>query len=93
MIWPLAFYGLGSLTHLILRPLGGRGTLLHRAAGALLDASGLRAGMAVLRAGAGFIGPGPAQTLVGIGLLLAFVTIWGICLREAEFSPEAEAAA
>jgi hypothetical protein len=40
----------------------------------------------------GFIGPGPAQTLVGIGLVLAFVTIWGICLSEAEFSPEAEAA-
>src|SRR6056297_601672 len=40
----------------------------------------------------GFIGPGPAEQLVGAGLLLAFVTIWGICLREAEIAPETEAA-
>jgi hypothetical protein len=26
MIWPLAFYGIGSLTHLVLRALGGRGS-------------------------------------------------------------------
>jgi hypothetical protein len=26
MIWPLLFYGLGSLTHLIARALGGKGT-------------------------------------------------------------------
>jgi hypothetical protein len=29
----------------------------------------------------------------GSGLLLAFLSIWGICLREAEISPEAEATA
>jgi hypothetical protein len=93
MIWPLAFYGLGSLTHLILRPLGGRGS--YYTARLALFWTLLASAPAWLFYGLvrGFVGPGPAQTLVGIGLVLAFVTIWGICLREAEFSPEAEAAA
>jgi hypothetical protein len=37
---------------------------------------------------AGFIGPGPAQTCVGAGLVLAFLVIWGMTLFEAEQSPE-----
>jgi hypothetical protein len=72
MIWPLAFYGLGSLTHLIAAALGRTGQLLHRAASALLDASGLRAGMAVLRAGAGIhwagAGPNACRDRPGLGL-------------------------
>lgn len=93
MIWPLAFYGLGSLTHLIARPLGGRGSF-YSARLALFWAL-LASTPAWLFYGLvnGFIGPGPAQTLVGAGLLLAFLSIWGICLREAESQPEAEAAA
>jgi hypothetical protein len=86
--------GIGSLTHLVARALGGKGHVLFRAAGAVLGASGLNY-PAWLFYGlvTGFIGPGPAQTLVGAGLLLAFLSIWGICLREAEISPEAEATA
>jgi hypothetical protein len=93
MIWPLLFYGLGSLTHLVARPLGGKGTF-YSARLALFWAL-LASTPAWLFYGLvnGFIGPGPAQTLVGAGLLLAFLSIWGICLREAETSPEAEATA
>jgi hypothetical protein len=41
---------------------------------------------------AGSSGRAPLNMLVGLLLLLAFLTIWGICLREAERGPEAETA-
>jgi hypothetical protein len=93
MIWPLLFYGLGSLTHVIARLFGGKGT--YYSARLALFWALLASTPAWLFYGlvTGFIGPGPAQTLVGAGLLLAFLSIWGICLREAEISPEAEATA
>lgn len=93
MIWPLLFYGLGSLTHLLARLMGGRGTF-YSARLALFWAL-LASTPAWLFYGlvTGFIGPGPAQTAVGAVLLLAFLTIWGMCLREAETRPEPEAAA
>jgi hypothetical protein len=93
MIWPLMAYGLAAFTHLVARLFGGRGT--HYSARLALFWALLASTPAWLLHGlvAGFIGPGPAEQAVGAGLLLAFVTIWGICLREAERGPEAEAAA
>jgi hypothetical protein len=93
MIWPLALYALGSLTHLIARAFGGRGS--YYSARLALFWALLASTPAWLFYGlvAGFIGPGPAEQLVGAGLLLAFLAIWGMCFREAETSPEAEAAA
>ncbi|MGP1355828.1 YIP1 family protein [Roseicyclus sp.] len=92
MIWPLMAYALGALTHLVARLVGGRGTW-YSARLALFWAL-LASTPAWLLHGlvAGFIGPGPAQNLVGALLLLAFLAIWGICLGEAERGPEAETA-
>lgn len=93
MIWPLLFYGLGTLSHLLAKPFGGRGS--YYSARLALFWTLLASSPAWLFYGlvSGFIGPGPAQNLVGAGLLLAFVTIWGMSLWEAEKQPEAEAPA
>jgi hypothetical protein len=92
MIWPLAFYGIGSLTHVVVRAFGGRGSLYSARLALFWTLLATTPAWLFYGLVRGFIGPGPAQTVVGIGLVLAFVTIWGICLREAEFGPEAEAA-
>jgi hypothetical protein len=93
MIWPLLAYALAALSHLVARLLGGRGS--HYAARLALFWALLASTPAWLLHGlvAGFIGPGPAERIVGAALLLAFLAIWGMCLREAEKGPEAEAAA
>jgi hypothetical protein len=90
MVWPLMAYGLAGATHLLARLFGGRGSW-YSARLALFWAL-LASSPAWLFHGlvAGFIGPGPALTLVGAGLLLAFSAIWVLCLREAERLPEAE---
>lgn len=90
MIWPLAAYALAGLTHLVARAVGGRGTWYS--ARLALFWSLLATTPAWLFHGlvAGFIGPGPAQTVAGVILLIAFLSIWGISLREAEREPEAD---
>ncbi|RMA41904.1 YIP1 family protein [Rhodophyticola porphyridii] len=87
-IAPLLFYAIGMLSHLVARMLGGKGT--GYSARLALFWSLLATSPAFLFYGmvAGFIGPGPAQTMVGAGLLLAFVVIWGMTLIEAEQAPE-----
>lgn len=93
MIWPLMAYGLAGLTHLVARLFGGRGSW-YSARLALFWAL-LASSPAWLLHGlvAGFIGPGPALSVVGTILLLAFLTIWALCLAEAERAAEAEVAA
>jgi len=90
MIWPLAAYALAGLTHLVARVAGGRGSW-YSARLALFWAL-LATSPAWLFHGlvAGFIGPGPAQTVAGVILLVAFLSIWGISLREAERAPETD---
>lgn len=92
MIWPIALYALGGLTHLVARVLGGRGS--HYSARLALFWALLAATPAWLFYGmvAGFIGPGPAANGAGILWAVAFLLIWGISLREAEREPEAETA-
>lgn len=91
MVWPIMAYGLAALTHLLARVFGGRGTWYS--ARLALFWSLLATSPAWLFHGlvAGFIGPGPAQTVAGSILLIAFVTIWGISFREAQREPEADA--
>lgn len=82
-IAPLVFYVLGTLSQLVLRALGG-------------NASGYGARLALFWAWlvaspikllqglvAGFIGPGPGLTAVGVIWLLAFLWVWVSDLREA----------
>jgi hypothetical protein len=93
LFWvPLLAYGLAAVSRLVARALGGRGTW-YSARLALFWAL-LASTPAWLMYGlvAGFIGSGPAERIVGAFLLLAFFSIWGICLREAERQPEAQGA-
>lgn len=85
-IAPLIFYALAALSHLVLRPFGARGGW-HAARLALFWA--LLAAVPVwLLNGlvAGFIGPGPAQSLVGLVALAAFLLIWFRGLWALEFA-------
>lgn len=91
MFWaPLLAYGLAGATHLVARLFGGKGSWYS--ARLALFWSLLATTPAWLLQGlvAGFIGPGPALQLVGALLLLAFLTIWSLTLREAERAPEAQ---
>jgi hypothetical protein len=85
---PILLYGVGALSHIVARIFGGKGSWFS--ARLALFWTLLSVSPAFLFYGmiAGFIGPGPAQTYVGAGLVLAFVVIWGMTLFEAEQSPE-----
>ncbi len=92
LFWvPLLSYALAAMSHLIAKLFGGKGTWYG--ARLALFWSLLAASPAWLLQGmvAGFVGPGVALQIVGAGLLLAFLSIWGICLRVAETEPEAQA--
>ncbi|MDJ1008702.1 MAG: YIP1 family protein [Paracoccaceae bacterium] len=83
-IMPLALYGLAALSHLVATAVGGQGTWFRARLAlfwALLAASPLWLFHGLV---AGFIGPGPALTFVGLLALGAFVVFWGIGLAEAE---------
>lgn len=88
LVWPLLFYGIGSLTHLAAKLFRARGTFYT--ARLALFWSLLASSPAWLFQGlvAGFIGPGPALQIAGVIVLASFLTFWSICLREAETNPE-----
>lgn len=93
MIWPLLAYGVGGLSHLLARLFRGRGTWYSARLAlfwTMLSTTPLWLFHGLIL---GFVGPGPAANAVGVALLLAFGTIWCICLVEAERAPEAETAA
>ena len=92
LVMPLA-YALAALSRLVAAAMGGQGSW-YSARLALFWAL-LASSPAWLLHGlvAGFIGPGPALSVVGGILLLAFLTIWALCLAEAERAAEAEVAA
>lgn len=88
LVWPLLFYGIGSLSHIIARIFKGSGTFYT--ARLALFWSLLASTPAWLFHGlvAGFIGPGPALQIAGVIVLAAFLTFWSVGLREAETNPE-----
>lgn len=83
-IAPLLLYGIAALSHIIARALGGQGSWYG--ARLALFWSLLASTPVMLFYGmiAGFIGPGPAQQLVGALWLAVFAWFWLVSLRRAE---------
>ena len=84
---PLFAYALAALSHLAARALGGRGS--HHGARlalfwALLAISPLMLLQGLAR---GLAGPGPAQTALGVAVLVCFLAVWASGLIEAERAP------
>ncbi|GHE85121.1 hypothetical protein GCM10016455_00230 [Aliiroseovarius zhejiangensis] len=83
-IMPLAFYVIGTLSHMLMRLAGGKGTAFGARFAlfwALLCATPLWLLWGLV---AGFIGEGVQMSLTGALALLAFLLFWSINLREAE---------
>ncbi len=78
------WYGLAALAHLSARLVGGRGGWYGARLAlfwALLSVAPLMLFQGLL---AGFAGPSPGLTAVGIVIGVAFLTLWALNLREAE---------
>lgn len=92
VIWPLVFYALAGVTHLVSRALGGQGT----PAGARLAMfwSWLAAAPLGLLTGAvhAFAGPSLATNLAGILWMGVFAGFWAVSQREAARAPQARGA-
>lgn len=90
-IFPLLAYALAAASHVLALLVRGRGTWYSSRLA--LFWSLLATSPAFLFYGmvAGFIGPGPEQRIAGGVLVVAFLAIWGLSLREAEREPEAGA--
>ncbi|RAP42706.1 YIP1 family protein [Rhodovulum viride] len=81
---PLFFYGLAAVSHLVARAVGGKGSWFTARLAlfwTLLCVSPLWLLQGLV---AGFIGAGPALTLVSTVLAVAFLAIWLLSLVEAE---------
>lgn len=84
-IAPLLLYALALISHWIARALGGRGSAFG--ARLALFWAFLAASPLILLHGltAGFVGPGPALSIVGALWLACFALFWALGLREAEW--------
>ncbi len=90
MVWPLLAYGLAGLSHVVARLFGGRGSWYSARLALFWTLLATTPVWLFHGLVAGFIGPGPALQVVGAALLVAFLTIWGLTVREAERAPEAQ---
>jgi hypothetical protein len=80
---PIA-YAVAALSHLVARAFGGTGSFFSARLAlfwALLAVSPLMLLQGLVR---GFIGPGPALTLVGLAVLATFLVLWVTSLIESE---------
>jgi hypothetical protein len=83
-VWPLLFYLLAALSHLIGRLLGGQGSFADARVAlfwTVLAVSPLMLVRAVVQAAAGH---GGATLILDLGVALAFCVLWGLSLVEAE---------
>ncbi len=84
MVWPLMFYFLAALSHLVAKAFGGQGSWYS--ARLALFWSLLATTPVLLLHGlmAGFVGPGLETNVVGAVWVVGFLVIWFSTLREAE---------
>ncbi|WP_371153330.1 YIP1 family protein [Jannaschia sp. 2305UL9-9] len=73
---PLLFYGLAAISHLVARAVGGGGTWFGARLALFWSLLAVSPAMLLHGLTAGFIGPGPALSLVGLIVLMAFLWIW-----------------
>lgn len=86
-IMPLVLYALAAVARLLAMPFGGQGTWYTARLAlfwSLLATTPAWLFWGLVR---GFVGPGPAETIVGAGLFFSILALWGICTREAEQNP------
>ena len=86
-VMPLLLYGIGALSHIIARAVGGKGGWYG--ARLALFWSLLASSPLIVLAGLvkGFIGEGLEHTIVGALWAAVFVALWSLNLREAERAP------
>ncbi|WP_055683379.1 YIP1 family protein [Jannaschia rubra] len=83
-IVPLVLYVFAALSHLIARAMGGRGSGLRARVALFWSFLCVTPALLLLGLTTGFVGPGPAQALVGVITLCAFIWIWLNSLYVAE---------
>ncbi|QDC09604.1 YIP1 family protein [Oceanicola sp. D3] len=91
-IMPIVFYALAALSHLALKPFGGRGTGYGARLALFWTVLVVSPLMLLYGLTRGFIGEGPEATLVGALVVIGFFAHWAICLTEAEFGAAANGA-
>ena len=74
-LMPLVMYLLAWLLHGLARLLGGRGTGLRVRVAVFFSFLAITPALLLLGLTSGFVGPGPAETLVGLVLVSAFIWI------------------
>ena len=86
-IAPLLFYGIAALSHLVARLFGGQGTWWGARIALFWTLLAVSPLMLLNGLVAGFVGEGMQLNITGALTVLAFCTIWGISLVEAERAP------
>jgi len=81
---PLAFYLLAALSHAIARLVGGKGTWFGARMALFWALLAIAPAMLFNGLVLGFVGPGPAATIVGLLVGIAFLYLWIRMLIEAE---------
>lgn len=87
-ILPLLMLGLAWLAHLVTRAFGSKGRAENARVATAWALLAVSPAMLLNGLTEGFIGPGPALTLVGIVALGGFIWIWLNALYVAEWEPE-----
>ncbi len=86
-IVPLLAYLVAGASHIAARAMGGRGTWFGARMALFWSLLAVSPLMLLQGLVAGFVGPGPALTLTGLAVLLAFLFLWLSALAEAERAP------
>ena len=86
-IMPLVLYAFAAVTRVIAMPLGGMGTWFTARLALFWTLLATTPGWLFWGLVSGFVGPGPAEQVVGAILFFSIIAIWGICIREAERNP------